>query len=275
MLLDTRLNEKFKEISITENELQYLIVENFNIIFPSLIYLQNEFEIKGDVRQFGMSGRIDILAYDPSETCFVIIELKKNHSNNILIQALDYSDFITENIELLTLRIQKFDIKEKKKILKHRNKPKIILIAKSFVHPTLRRSEKISEKVKLYEYSYYSNGFLLLNSVISNVVKPKINFPERQITDDKFELDIINTIKDVINNRFVDEKFYLIENNILTINPSKLYYAYKAYCIDNKLSYLNYGVFFKKIKAKKEYVRNVNSKRFKNINTSVIEIKMN
>ena len=63
MIFDIRTKEKNEETEISEKKLQSLIVENFNIFFPELKIIKSEYSIKGNVRLFGMSGRIDILAY--------------------------------------------------------------------------------------------------------------------------------------------------------------------------------------------------------------------
>ncbi|WP_290700187.1 hypothetical protein [Lacinutrix sp.] len=64
MIFDIKTKLKSEELEITEKKLQNLVVENFNLFFPNLRIIKSEFSIKGNVRLFGLSGRIDILAYN-------------------------------------------------------------------------------------------------------------------------------------------------------------------------------------------------------------------
>ena len=113
MIIDTLNKKKYKKQNISETKLQKLIIENFEVIFPQFRILKSEKTIEGDVRQFGTSGRIDILAFNPVNLELIIFELKKKHSKNILFQAFDYVDFIEENLEKVVSQIK--DLKFKKK----------------------------------------------------------------------------------------------------------------------------------------------------------------
>ncbi|RLZ06585.1 hypothetical protein [Faecalibacter macacae] len=53
-----------KEIEVSEKTLQENIIKNFEKIFPNYKLLNSEYKLTGDVRKFGISGRIDIFAYN-------------------------------------------------------------------------------------------------------------------------------------------------------------------------------------------------------------------
>ena len=56
-------NKKFlRQIQKDEKELNQFLVNNWNFIFSDLIFIKNEFQLEGEVRSRGTSGRIDILA---------------------------------------------------------------------------------------------------------------------------------------------------------------------------------------------------------------------
>lgn len=267
MLLDIVNKNVYEEISISESKLQELLIENFSSFFPSYVLIENEYVIRGDVRQFGMSGRIDILAYSPKEKKLVIFELKKVNSKNILIQSLDYFDFIQENIKGIVPKLSNISETEKNEILKSHNPPKIILIARSFLHPTIRRSQNFTNNVELYTYSFFTNNLFQLSKVYQ-----KRKYLDSEIKESS-EIDIISVVKDIIQNDLIDEKLYLIENSVLTINSTVLYEGYQEYLKNSKVRALSFRLFFKEVKAKDEYIQNLSTKRFKKNNTSVIELK--
>ena len=68
MIFDQNNKKVSKRTYINEKELQLIIINNFNILFPKYRLLKSEFILRGDVRQFGTSGRIDILAFDSKNT---------------------------------------------------------------------------------------------------------------------------------------------------------------------------------------------------------------
>ena len=158
MILNINNNSKHSEISITENFLQKNIVKNFNILFPEYRILNTEYKLQGDVRKFGISGRIDIFALNLSDYRLAVFELKKDNNKNVLFQAIDYTDFISENYNLIILSSVNLSIEEKDKLLKSKLKPEIILIAKNFSHPTIRRIENVENKIRLIEYKAFENN---------------------------------------------------------------------------------------------------------------------
>ncbi|MFK5981311.1 MAG: hypothetical protein QM499_00230 [Flavobacteriaceae bacterium] len=275
MILNTITKEQFEEVEITESNLQNLVIENFQILFPNLRLIESEFVIKGDVRLFGMSGRIDVLAYNPHENNLVIIELKKEHSKNIIIQAIDYSDYIEENLELIISRIDQLSIKEKKTLLQLNNSPKIILIAKSFFHPTIRRAKRLSNDVELYKYKYYSGGQLLIREIVDNSqIRERL---QRESSSEEALLHsekVIELTKKFLGLGLINERYHKIENDKLIINQTNLYKVYSEYFKQKELDFLSKVDFYDAIRKSKEFVKNIKGTRFKNNNTSAIMIKI-
>lgn len=270
MLIDLNTKKTFNKIDVSESQLQKLIIENFKLFFPNLFLIQEEFRIDGDVRSFGISGRIDLLAIDKKQNRLVIFELKLSNSRNILIQALDYTDFIEEYFELIISRLKTISTEEKERLLEKKLEPKIILIAEKYTHPTIRRTEKFSKKIKLYNFQAFSDGMLQL-SELTTKKKHIMSFDN----DHKEYLNenIIAIVKEIIANDLIDEELILIENDILTVNSTILHNAYLKYFKGSNIRTLGKTNFFNILKTKNEYIQNLKTKRFKKNNTSVIEIQ--
>lgn len=275
MIFDIKTKVKNEEIEISEKKLQNLIVENFNLFFPKLKIIKSEYSIKGNVRLFGMSGRIDILAYNPIEHNLVIFELKKEHSKNIIIQAIDYSDFIEQNLELITSRINELTFKEKKIILQLNKPPKIILIANSFYHPTIRRAKKLANEISLYQYKYYSNELLQFEEITDN---SKIRERIESVTSSSESLNhipkIIEIIKTIVGLGLLSERYYKIESRKLIVNQTHLFKSYEKYYTEKEINFLSKNDFVRSIKESNKYIGNTKGVRYNNNNTSGIIITL-
>lgn len=275
MIFDIKTKLKNEEIEISEKKLQRLIVENFNLFFPDLKIIKSEYTIKGNVRLFGMSGRIDILAYNPIEHNLVIIELKKEHSKNIIIQAIDYSDFVEENLELIISRINELTFKEKKIILQLNNPPKIILVANSFYHPTVRRAKRLSNEISLYEYKYYSNELFQLEEIRDDTkIRERLEIVSSSTESLSHVPKIIEIIKIIIGLGLVNERYYKIESGKLIANQTYLFKSYEKYYTEKEMDFLSKNDFVKSIKESKKYIGNIKGVRYKNNNTSGMIISL-
>ncbi len=106
-------NNKLKQIDKDtfglEKNIQSLVETNLEAIF-NLEFVSSEFIIN--------DFRIDTLAYDNENNCFVIIEYKKGSSYSVIDQGYSYmstmlnnkSDFILEYIEKTNNTLKKTDI---------------------------------------------------------------------------------------------------------------------------------------------------------------------
>lgn len=274
MILDTKNKTLSRRRTLSEKNLQNLIADNFETIFPEYRLLETEFALQGDVRQFGISGRIDILAFDFDQKRLVIFELKTTHSKNILIQALDYLDFIELNEKNILHRIKNLSRLEVEHLLKKRNKPEIVLIAETFTHPTLRRINKLDQPIKLFEYSAFENDLIHLNSIVgpSESAKP-IKFQSKQNSRQTIS-QVEATVKELLELGLVDPNFYKIESGALTFNPTNIYNTYVQFTLDNNQVPLSKTDFFEGLKKSDSYLGNKSSVRFGNKRTSGIKMKI-
>lgn len=275
MIIDTQNNNSFIELEISEQHLQSILTENFNIIFPELRFLDSEFVLQGDVQQFGVSGRIDILALNIKNQRLVIFELKTTHSKNILLQALDYSDFIDQHLESILPRFVNLSKEEINLLLRKRNEPEIILIAKNFTHPTIRRAEKITNYIRLYNYRYYQNGLVQLTSIVdSREENRKIQIDFNNKSSNTSPEETVSLIKELLKLGLVNSDYYKIESGLLKFNPTKLYKSYKDYVLDRNEIPLSKTDFFNNIKSSVSFQGNINSIRFGENRTSAMKLKI-
>ncbi|WP_290700184.1 hypothetical protein [Lacinutrix sp.] len=178
-------------------------------------------------------------------------------------------------MELIISRIDELSIIEKKNILKLNNSPRIILIANSFFHPTIRRAKKISNEISLFEYKYFSNKLFQLDEVKDNV---KIKERLENILSSKEALThsskIIEIIKTVLSLNLIDERYYKIESGELIVNQTHLYKVYEKYYSNKELDFLSKSDFLKSIKQTSKHVRSIKAVWYKNNNTSGIVINL-
>ena len=127
---------KYQPIDVKENELEDLIRCNAELIEVGLRYVDHQ--KKTD------KGRLDVLFVDSGDA-FVIAELKIIEDDNMLLQALDYYDFISENIESYARIYKDFNIDPTKPI-------RIMLVAPSFSQVLISRTKWINAPLSLYIY---------------------------------------------------------------------------------------------------------------------------
>jgi len=129
---------KYKNIEIKEKDLEDL-VRRFPInIEEGLKYV--------DHQKLTDRGPLDVLLVD-SGNSLVICELKIVEDDNMLMQGLDYYDYMTKNIEGFARAYNSKDIK-----IDPTQEPRLFLIAPSFSIALQNRCKWIDIPVSLYTY---------------------------------------------------------------------------------------------------------------------------
>jgi len=160
-------NKKILEtVNKTEAELNRFLSNNWNSFFSQYLFIKSEFSIEGNVRSKGTSGRIDILAFNPSSNKFVVFELKKEKDKNIRNQVSDYKDYIEDNFsQIYVMSLQKYkaplplfhDISQ--------DSIEVVMIAKSYSSTDIERVKKSTSKnvTTLIRYLWFENELLLID----------------------------------------------------------------------------------------------------------------
>ena len=169
-----------------ENEIQKLIENNLNTVFPNLEFLTTEYRIE--------NLRPDSVAFDIESNAFVIIEYKNVKHRGVLDQGMSYYQLLQEKKENFVLLYQK--IKGKLITVDDINwdETKIIFISPIFDEHQRRANMSSALPIELYEIKKYENDIITLNRLDSGSKSSgtKINNkPDRKmsITLDEYDMD--------------------------------------------------------------------------------------
>ncbi|MEG0814876.1 MAG: hypothetical protein RSF93_02925 [Mucinivorans sp.] len=166
-LFSSQSKKFLMQIDKPEKDLNQFICDNWLSLFPHLKLVASEFSLAGNVREIDKSGRIDILAYNPSTRKFVVFELKKDYDRNITQQASDYLDFVQENFEKVYLgayQTYKCDLPEFTQVV--RDQVEIVLIAKRFNPTHIERVKKSKgNNITLIKYYWFEDNLIFIDYI--------------------------------------------------------------------------------------------------------------
>ncbi|MCH7922239.1 MAG: DUF91 domain-containing protein [Nitrospinae bacterium] len=128
--------KKYKTVKVSEKELEDLIRQGSDLIEEGLIYI--------DHQRMTDRGPLDILFVD-SAKALVVAELKVVEDDTMLVQGIDYYDYVSTNIEALARVYKKFDIDPRQSV-------RLFLIASSFSVSLLNRCKWIDIPVSLFTF---------------------------------------------------------------------------------------------------------------------------
>jgi len=142
----------FEELTAKdETELEDLVITHIEAVEPGLVYLDHQRKTE--------SGRLDVLCAD-QEGVFVVMELKMKEDDMMFMQALEYLDYINENVDRFASFYNRKLKYEKKEIeIDKSSPPRLVLIAPSFSE-TLRKCAKYLDD----EYEISLKQFKILRS---------------------------------------------------------------------------------------------------------------
>jgi len=131
----------FEEIKVKSEvtELEQLVISHVDSVEPGLIYLDHQSKTEG--------GRLDVLCVD-QEGIFVVMELKNKEDDTMLMQALEYLDYVNEHKDRLASFYARHLRHEKKEVeIDKASPPRIMLVAPSF-------SDMLKKCVKYVDEDY-------------------------------------------------------------------------------------------------------------------------
>tara|TARA_Y100001936_G_C16001451_1_gene628142 strand:+ start:338 stop:1282 length:945 start_codon:yes stop_codon:yes gene_type:complete len=138
-----------------EKEIQKLIENNLNTVFPNLEFITTEYRID--------NLRPDSVAFDIESNAFVIIEYKNVKHRGVLDQGMSYYQLLQEKKENFVLLYQK--VKGKLISVEEINwdETKIIFISPIFDEHQKRANMSSALPIELYEIKKYENDLITLN----------------------------------------------------------------------------------------------------------------
>ena len=129
--------KNYTQIQVNENTLEELIRHYSSKIEEGLIYVDHQ--VKTDREK-----RLDVLMVD-SGGSLIVAELKVFEDDGMLLQGIDYYDYVTRNHEFLCHTYSKHKIKTSEK-------PRLMFIAPRFSIGFLERCKWLSIPVSLYTF---------------------------------------------------------------------------------------------------------------------------
>jgi Holliday junction resolvase-like predicted endonuclease len=132
----------FTEIEIEERNLEAAIIKNPGAIEKGLTVLDHQVPAG--------TGKIDILGVD-SGGILTIIELKVTEDDTVLMQSVEYYDWVSQNTDRLAERYRE---KSPKVDIDAEEAPRLILVAPTFSLSLKTCCKYINADVDLFEYVY-------------------------------------------------------------------------------------------------------------------------
>ena len=233
MGLFTIKNNKLDRIKQTtfklEKDIQKLTEENLQIIF-NLQFVKSEFALNG--------LRIDSLAYDNENSCFVIIEYKKDQNFSVIDQGYAYlslmlnnkADFILEYNENCNKNLKKDDVDW--------SQSRLIFISPAFSKYQQQAINFKDLPIELWEVSNYENGLVqytrLKSSETSESIRKiskKSDVVEKVSEEVKVytEEDFLNICSEEMKNLYAELKNKILSfDDSIEVIPKKKYIAFKS-----------------------------------------------
>jgi len=128
--------KKYKSVEVSEKKLEDLIRQGAELIEEGLRYI--------DHQRMTERGPLDILMVD-SGNALIVAELKIVEDDTMLVQGIDYYDYISRNIEGVTRVYKDFHIDPNQPV-------RLFLIAPSFSVSLLNRCKWVDIPIFLFTY---------------------------------------------------------------------------------------------------------------------------
>lgn len=128
--------KKYKVVEVTEKKLEEMVRRGADLIEEELRYIDHQKRTE--------RGPLDVLFAD-SGNALVVAELKIIENDGMLVQGLDYYDYIASNIE-------GFARAYKEKKIDSTQKPRLFLVAPSFSVALLNRCKWIDIPLSLFTF---------------------------------------------------------------------------------------------------------------------------
>lgn len=170
--------KKYRTVEVSERQLEDLVRQAPEFIEPGLKFV--------DHQAFASRGPLDVLFVDSGHT-LVVAELKVVEEDGMLVQGIDYYDYVLRNLEGFARAYSEHKIDPQQR-------PRLFLIASSFSVTLLNRIKWIDIPISLF--SYQCIEFDDSKGEIIPVFK-EVSVPEIPITPEVYSLeDRFNYITD-------------------------------------------------------------------------------
>jgi hypothetical protein len=128
---------KVAKVEVGEQQLEDLIRRHADEIEAGLVYIDHQRQTDG--------GRLDVILAD-SGKALVIAELKVTEDDGMLLQGVDYYDYVTRNIERLAREYKQHQIDPTQEV-------RLLLIAPSFSQTLINRCRWVNIPISLFAFT--------------------------------------------------------------------------------------------------------------------------
>lgn len=127
----------YKRVDVSEQQLEDLVRQHSDAIEEELLYVDHQRPTAG--------GRLDVLLMDSGRS-LVVAELKVVEDDGMLLQGLDYYDYVVGHIEAFARLYKSHSIDPRQQV-------RLFLIAPKFSQTLINRCKWINAPVSLFTYS--------------------------------------------------------------------------------------------------------------------------
>src|SRR3990172_3974597 len=127
---------KYTHVDVSEQQLEDLLRQHVDLLEDGLRYIGHQ--------RLTESGRLDVLLVDSGRS-LVLAELKVIEDDAMLLQAIDYYDYVSSHLETLARLYSGFSIDPTQPV-------RLFLVAPSFSQALIVRCKWIDVPISLFEY---------------------------------------------------------------------------------------------------------------------------
>lgn len=170
---------QYTSIEVSEKQLEDLIRQGANLIEEGVRYIDHQRNTD--------RGPLDVLMVD-SGNALIVAELKIIEDDSMLVQGIDYYDYISRNIEGISRVYKDFHIDPNQSV-------RLFLIAPSFSVSLLNRCKWIDIPISLFTYKCITfEDSKEITAVFSEVNIPSTPGPVEETPDVKDQLEYITSL---------------------------------------------------------------------------------
>jgi hypothetical protein len=129
--------KSYTKVDVTEQRFEGLVQQDPGLIEEGLMYIDHQKRAAG--------RRLDVLMVDSGKS-LVVAELKVVQDEDMLVQGLDYYDFVSSNIEAFARLYKNFSIDPTQKV-------RLLLIAPDFTQRLVNRCKWLDLPISLFTFT--------------------------------------------------------------------------------------------------------------------------
>jgi hypothetical protein len=168
---------RYRKVDVSEQELEDIVRRSTDLIEEGLVYVDHQKQAAG--------GRLDVLMVDSGKS-LVVAELKITEDDGMLLQGLDYYDYVSAHVESFARLYKTHSIDPTQRV-------RLVLIAPSFSQTLVNRCKWLDVPVSLFTFNCLK--FDDENDIVPIFAEQQITAPPEVVEVTHLD-DILNYITD-------------------------------------------------------------------------------